>query len=152
MQNLKILNSKEAKRILKQLNMQFGYSEKPDFVFLQSNKDKIYVINRDIERIDLDKLRINAMGLYFATIMNEGIRLSIEGSQIVGPKAKKNILEIRDLAFEIWLKGLDFIVATDLKGFVLVKHGDDFVGCGKVKEKTLLNYVPKGRRLIVVNN
>ncbi|MFC2133906.1 hypothetical protein ACFLTH_04755 [Bacteroidota bacterium] len=152
MQDLKILNSKEVKKILKILESQFGFKDKLEFVFLQSSKDRLYIVNRDIERIELEKLRVNALGLYFATIAKDGIRLSIEGSQIIGPKAKKNILELTDFQFEFWLKGIDMKIENDLEGFVLVKHGKDFVGCGKLKEGTLLNYVPKSRRLVVVNN
>ena len=152
MQNLKILNSKEVKNIYKLLESQFGFKEKLDFVFLLSSKDKIYIINRDIEYIDLEKIRINALGLYFASFVIDGLRLSIEGSQIIGPKAKHHVLKLRDLAFEMWLKGLDFKIETEEKGYMIVKHDNDFVGCGKVKEGTLLNYVPKARRLVVVNN
>ncbi|MBC8500518.1 MAG: hypothetical protein ISS25_03075 [Nanoarchaeota archaeon] len=152
MQHLKILNSKETKRILKLLKQQFGFEGKLGFVFLVNNKDRVYVVNRDIERVELEKLRINALGLYFGTFIKGELRLSIEGSQIIGPRAKKNILDINDKEFEIWLKGEDFKMNTDLEGFVLVKYRDDFVGCGKVSNGTLLNYVPKARRLIVVNN
>jgi len=152
MQHLKILNSKETKRILKLLQQQFGFEEKLDFVFLVNNKDRVYVVNRDIEKVELEKLRINALGLYFGTFINGELRLSIEGSQLIGSKAKKNILDIDDKEFEMWLKGEDFEVSNKLKGFVIVKHKNDFVGCGKIKDGTLLNYVPKARRLIVVNN
>ncbi|NQU97984.1 hypothetical protein HQ533_00815 [Candidatus Woesearchaeota archaeon] len=152
MQNLKILNSKEVKKILKVLKEQFGFDEKLAYVFLRNKKDRLYVINRDVEKIELEKLRIDSIGMYFATIMPEGIRLSIEGSQVIGPKAKKNILEIDNEQFDKWLKGEDFEVKTKFKDFVLVKHKEDFLGCGKVKNNVLLNYVPKARRLVVVNN
>ncbi|MFH1589351.1 MAG: hypothetical protein ABIB43_02170 [archaeon] len=152
MQNLKILNSKEVKRILKVFKEQFGYGEKPEYVFLQNANDRIYIIHRDMELMDLTKLRVDALGMYFATIMPEGIRLSIEGSQVVGPKSKRNILELNEEEFEQWLKGIDFEIKTDMKGFVLVKHKDEFVGCGKIKNGILMNYVPKARRLTVVNN
>ncbi|MFH1770706.1 MAG: hypothetical protein ABH828_04055 [archaeon] len=151
MQNLKILNSKEKKNILKVLKEQFNYKEKPDYVFLQNSNDRIYVIHRDMEKMDLKKLRIDSIGIYFATLMPEGIRLSIEGSQIVGKTAKKNILELNKEQFENWLKGADFDIETKLKNFVLVKYKGDFLGCGKVKDGKLLNYVPKARRLSVVN-
>jgi NOL1/NOP2/fmu family ribosome biogenesis protein len=151
MQNLKILNSKEVKRILKLLNEQFGYEEKLECVFLINKKFKVYIINRDISRVDLEALRIDSLGMYLGTYKN-GFRPSIEGSQIVGPKAKKNILEITEEEMNKWLKGEDFNVDTELKGFVLVKHKNDFLGCGNIKEGELFNYVPKSRRLIIVNN
>lgn len=151
MQHLKILNSKEVKEVTKLLKEQFGFDEKLSFVFLRSNKDKLYVINREIEMVELEKLRIDALGLYFGKL-EHGLRLSIEGSQIVGPKAKKNIIHINTEEFDSWLKGKDFEVKTDCKGLVLVKYEEEFVGCGRIKNDVLMNFVPKARRLVVVNN
>ena len=76
------------------------------------------------------------------------LRLSIEGSQIMGPYAKKNVLELSKEASRDWLKGRDLAVETDCSGFVIVKSGDDFMGCGKVKDNKLLNFVPKIRRIV----
>lgn len=152
MQNLKILNSKEIKNIRKQLKEQFGVEERFEFVYMINAKEKIYVVNREIEKLDLEKLRIDSIGVYFASIAKDGIRLSIEGSQIIGPFAKKNVFKISEEQFEHWLKGEDIEVEVDSNAFILVKYKDFFVGCGKIKEMILLNYVPKARRLIVVNN
>jgi len=152
MQNLKILNSKEVKRVRKLLNEQFGFDEKLTFVFMLSKKGKLYIINRDIEKIDFEKLRIDSAGLYFGKLSETDLRLSIEGSQIIGPKANKNILEINNLEFKKWLRGLDFNINSSLNGFVIVKHKEDFIGCGKMNKNRLLNYVPKSRRLININN
>ncbi|MBC8494835.1 hypothetical protein H8D36_01645 [archaeon] len=151
MQHLKILNSKEQKNIRKLLKEEFGFEETLEYVFLINNKQRVYIINRDIERVDLETLRIDAMGLYFGTLEGGGLRLSIEGSQIIGPKANKNILEINDKQFELWLKGVDFEIETTLLGFVLVKYEKEFVGCGRIKNDVLMNFVPKARRLTVVN-
>lgn len=151
MQKLKILNSKEVKNIRKILKEQFGYDEKSNLVFTLNNKEKLYVVNRDIERLDIDKLRIDLIGMYFAKQEPKGIRLSIEGSQMIGPKATKNLLELNDNQFEDWLKGKDFDI-DQKDGFYLIKYDGLFVGCGKVRGGYLMNYVPKSRRLIVVNN
>ncbi len=152
MQNLTILNSKQTKLIRKALEEQFGIEEKLNYVFMLSTKKKVYVINRDVDKIDLTQLRIDVLGLYFGTMMNDGIRLSIEGSQIVGPIAKKGVFELNYEQFELWLTGEDFSVESDLTGLVIIKHENDYIGCGIIKEGTLLNHVSKSRRLIVINN
>lgn len=94
MQKLKILNNKEIKGILKLLDNQFGFKEKFDYVFLMSSKNKIYLVNKNIGEIDIEKLRIDAIGLYFGELNHGELRLSIEGSQIIGKKASKNIVEL----------------------------------------------------------
>lgn len=151
MPQLKILNSKEIKEILKLIESQWGAKLKPDYAFLKNNKDRVFIINRDIEKIELEKLRINSIGMYFCEVDKLGIRLSIEGSQIVGPKAAKNIAEITEEQTKQWLKGEDLEVEDkeNYSGFVIIKHKNYFLGSGKYKDRRVLNYVNKSRRINV---
>jgi len=147
MQPLKILNSKEIKAILKQIEAQWGAKLRLNYVFLQNSQNKVYIVNRDISKLNLDNLRINSIGLYFCELSKVGIRLSIEGSQIVGPKASKNILEIDKEQSEQWLRGQDLPAEGNHKGFVLIKHRNDFSGTGLFKNGQVLNFVGKERRI-----
>jgi len=145
--NLKILNKKAIKEILKKIKEQWNAEiDFKDKVFLQDKENDIYIVNRDISKINLSKLRINSIGLYIAQQMVDGLRLSIEGSQLIGPKAKKNVLELSEKQAKEWLKGYDLEI-KDLKGHLIIKHKEDFLGCGKAKDNKVLNYVPKNRRL-----
>jgi NOL1/NOP2/fmu family ribosome biogenesis protein len=149
MQNLKILNKKEIKRILSMLEKQWGFKEELDYAFLETEKGKIYIANKEIFDLDLSKIKINSVGMYFAEAKN-GIRLSIEGSQIVGPKAKKNVVELDDEEAKQWLKGEDLDHPTESDGFVILRHGDDFLGTGNAAASgRILNYVPKTRRITI---
>ncbi len=147
MQKLKILNKKEVKKILSMLEKQWGFKDEMDYAFLQSEKSRIYIANREIFGLDLSKVKINSYGLYFAEIKS-GIRLSIEGSQIVGPKAAKNVIELSDEEAKEWMSGMDIEKETDARDFVILMHGDDFLGTGKATpEGKILNFVPKTRRI-----
>ncbi len=146
MQNLKILNKKQIKLILKKLEAQFGFKDTLDFVFLQNREGKIFLINKDIAKVDLSKLRINSIGLYFGKIEQDELRLSIEGSQLIGKKAKKNIVELNSQQLKQWLKGED-IENNKHQGFVIIRHNKDFLGTGKAKQDKILNFVPKARRI-----
>ncbi|MBI4140217.1 hypothetical protein HY485_00100, partial [Candidatus Woesearchaeota archaeon] len=101
-----------------------------------------------VDQIDFSKLRINSIGLYFAEFRNNELRLSIEGSQIIGPKATKNVVELNNDELKQWLRGEDLEKECDENGFVIIKHGNDYLGCGKIKEGKVLNFVPKARRLM----
>ena len=147
MPQLKILNSRETKEIYSLIERQWGARLKLDYAFLQNTKNRIFIVNKDISKIDLSKLRINSIGMYFCEIDKLGIRLSIEGSQIVGPKATKNIAEINEEQAKKWLKGEDLEVKGDYSGFVILKYYAYFLGCGKFKEGKVLNYVGKERRI-----
>lgn len=164
MKQINFLNSKDYKAIAKQINDQWD----ADFTFedfvVKTQKDKVYIISRDIENIDYKKQNIEMIGLYIAHIHPDHgeLRLSIEGSQIVGPKAKKNVIDIGKLS-KLWMAGQDVPFKTDCKGMVIIKSGNDWMGCGKIVEKevevfdeegnshkemqtSILNFVPKTRR------
>ncbi|MEM4397154.1 MAG: hypothetical protein QW757_00850 [Candidatus Woesearchaeota archaeon] len=153
MQNLRILNSKEKKELLKKIKEQFDsdISELEEYIFLINPRNKIFIISNDFSKIDITELRINSLGLYFGELYNNELRLSIEGSQIIGKSAKKNILELNNELAEQWLKGLDINLNDNENnyenGFYLIKNNNIFIGCGKIINKKLFNYVPKERRI-----
>jgi len=156
MQNLKILNSKEKKLFLRELEEQYNTSKLDlDYVFLKNNEGKLFLVSNYLKNLKTDDLRINALGLYFANI-SKGIRLSIEGSQLIGHRAKK-FIELNNEQIKNWIRGFDVILDNinldnikdidELRGFVLIKNKDDFYGTGFLKENKILNYVPKERRI-----
>ncbi|MBI2658139.1 hypothetical protein HYX08_05595 [Candidatus Woesearchaeota archaeon] len=148
MPELKILNSREIKELHSVIEKQWDAKIKLDYGFLQNSKGRIFMVNRGISEIDMSKLRINSVGMYFCEHDKIGIRLSIEGSQIVGTCAKKNIIEIDDGQARKWFKGEDLeLECKDCTGFVILKNKSDFLGTGKYKEGKILNYVGKTRRI-----
>lgn len=149
MQNLKVLERKDKKRFLGLLEKQFGFKDKLDYVFLTNNKNRIFLVNKVIAEINLDRIRINSAGLYIAEFSNNEVRLSIEGSQVIGPGSNKSIIELDEKTAREWLKGKDIEIKTKMKGFVILKQGEDYIGCGKVKDDRILNFIPKIRRLNV---
>ncbi|MBW3022690.1 hypothetical protein KY308_01135 [Candidatus Woesearchaeota archaeon] len=148
MQKLKFLNTKEAKHIKKMISEQWDCDFKTDFAFLLSSKNKIYLVSKDIVKVDFEKLPISTLGVYFGELMNNELRLSIEGSQMIGSCAKKNVINLDKNQMRLWLKGKDLEIETKAEGFAILKYENDFMGTGKVKENKILNYVPKTRRIL----
>ena len=147
MKSLHFLNKKEVKKILSLVKEQFDSEIVLEYEFLVNEKNKVYIVNKDIAKIDLTKLRVNSIGLYFGELHPEGLRLSIEGSQLIGPTAKKNVLELNEKELKEWIRGEDLVKEVDVKGFVIIKHADDFFGCGKIIQGKILNHYPKVRRI-----
>jgi NOL1/NOP2/fmu family ribosome biogenesis protein len=141
---MKFLNTREIKKIYKALEEQFGNQKKLDFAFAENNKDKIFLISKTYADIDENTLRINNFGLYFAKRQIDGIRLSIEGSQLIEPT--KNIIQLNQEQMELWLKGEDFPFEHETS-YVIVRYKDDTLGCGRVVKNELRNMVAKERRL-----
>ena len=151
MPELKILNNKEIKEVFKLIENQWGAKLKLDYGFLKNPKNRVFVISTDISKIDFSKLRLNSVGMYFCELDNKGIRLSIEGSQIIGPKATKNIIELSEEETKKWFKGEDVEKeCKDCNGFVILKNNHDFLGTGKYANGKILNYVSKTRRVNLI--
>ncbi|MBW2992984.1 hypothetical protein KY317_00230 [Candidatus Woesearchaeota archaeon] len=145
--NLKILNKKQIKNIFSLIKNQFGADVKLEYIFLQDDDRNLFVINRDISRIDLSKLRVNSIGMYFGQVKETEIMLGIEASQTIGPFSKKNVVEVDKQTAKKWLAGEDLDYSGKLSRYVLIKSNNDFLGTGKIKEKKILNSIPKQRRL-----
>ncbi len=152
MRNLKPLNARERKHVLAILERQFGFSHAFPYLLFINTKRRIYIINREIDRLELDQLRVDTYGLYFGELFDDAIRLSVEGSQIVGKHATRHIVDLDRSQFEAWMKRFNIPLSKDPgEGFLLVRHNTDFVGCGKFVQGSLHNYLPKSRALSTVN-
>ena len=148
MLSLKILNSKDAKKILKIISEHWGAEIDKDYAFLINSKNNVYIINKEVGEFPLETMRINSMGLYFGELGEDCLRLSIDGSQIVGPHAKKNVVEASKEEMASWLRGNDLDKEfSGSNGFVILKHGKDYIGCGRYSNGTIKNFVPKTRRI-----
>ena len=115
MQKLTILNSKEIKLIKEQLLEHFGVFFEGDYAFLQNEKNKLFMINRDLGKIDLAKLRIDKLGLYVAE-RNEGVlRLSREGAQRLVLEARKKKLPVKNIVELSETEVKDYFLGQDLE-------------------------------------
>jgi NOL1/NOP2/fmu family ribosome biogenesis protein len=150
---LQRLNSKQVKLLHKQLQEQFAIEEKLDYLFFQNeNKKKIYLISKEFDSLDTEHLRIDTMGLYFGAFVENQFRLSIDGAQLLAPLCKKGIIDIDKKQMQAWLQGEKLEIA-DFEGvdlppvgnFVIMRFGEDILGCGKVTAECISNYIPKTR-------
>ena len=146
---MKIINSSEKKEILEKLNYQFGIKNLP-YLLIRFGQDKIRLYSGNLSKDDIKNLdkntKIDNIGLYFAKIQNDGIRLTIDGVQLIKNEITKNILEINDETAIKWLRGNDLDIKTD-KSFKIIKNNNEFLGCGKSTEDKITNFVPKERRI-----
>ena len=161
MQKLSILNTREKQKIVDKLKELYGFSGQIEGALMINSQQKIFLITPDIANISRDQdkeLRLDAAGLYIGRTEVNGIRLSIEGSQLVGPYSKKHVLEIDEEHLEPWVKGEDFELseneakqADEENGFFIIRFRKDFMGCGQLKDGNLRSMVSKERRLKNLN-
>ncbi len=147
--NYSFMPSRELKEFFRLIENQYGaVPELFKTTAFIHGKERIYLVARDIEAINMKNIRVNSIGLYIAELKNEQLRLSIEGSQIIGPIAKKNVYELNREQLKQWLQGQNLTIDGSYDGFVILKYENDYVGSGKYKEGSILNFVPKARRLL----
>ncbi len=142
------LNARGVKRMLGWLRVHYDIAEVDlDYLFSRNNRGRIFIVNRGLSALDISTLRISSIGLYFAKEMADGYLLTVEGTQMLGPLAKKNVLEVDKSAVEEWIRGFNLETDLKLNGYVIVKYNNDFYGCGRVKDGAVQNLIPKSRRI-----
>lgn len=147
MQKLIPLNKKQVKELLENIRQQYGVKKLDlDYIFFKSPEGNIFLLSNDFKDFKYENLNINSLGLYFASVKGKNIRLSIEGGQMIGNNANKNVLELNDDEIRDWLRG-DDLDTREKDGYFIIKNKADFYGCGKISNGKLMNYVPKERRM-----
>jgi len=87
------------------------------------------------------------VGLYIGEYNPRVIRLSMDGAQLLGSTASKNIIELDEKQAQAWLQGKPMNYKAKHKGYVIVVNQGAILGCGRLSEGVLHSYVPKVRRL-----
>ncbi len=151
-QQLTILNSKEVRHIREIVTKQFGYFLEEDYAYLQNENRKIFLVNKDLSKIDTKKLIIDKLGLYFGEINDSEVRLSKEGAQLLGREAQKNKKELKNVVSLTAEELKEYFLGKDLETdlgsnkLVLIEYDGEILGCTKYKEGKILNYLPKIHR------
>ncbi len=148
---LQIIPEKEKTEILEKLNQQFGIKKIPGLI-ARIGKERIFIYTGNLNKTQIlnfekNRIQIERLGVYFAKIQNDEIRLSFEGVQIFKNQIQKNYFEMDKKQMENWMHGQELNIKSGLKGFVTMKYKNDFLGCGKASENKITNFVPKSRRL-----
>jgi len=144
------LSKGEKKDFLEKLEEQFGIESLP-FLLFKLGRERIYGYSGSLSKEELSilsrEINIEKIGIYLATEEKEGIRLSFDFPSLLKEQINKNIVEIDEKQAEEWLRGKDLMIENKIRGFVILKYKNDFLGCGKASQGRITNFVPKERRI-----
>ena len=150
MEYIKILSEQEKRKIENQLHAQFGIKEIPGKIVMRG-EEKLFLFTGEATEEEIRKIEavspVEKVGVYFAKLINEEIKLTIEGTQLLKEQITKGIFQINDSQAEEWMMGRELNLKSGLKGFVVMKNNDDYLGCGKASQEKITNFIPKSRRL-----
>lgn len=150
---LAILNTREIQKIRELLRKEFGFALEEEYAWLKSDKDKIFVVAKDITMINLAQLNIDKIGLYFGEMNNNRLRLSKEGAQLLAREARqkkkvlKNVVTLTKEEVKHYFRGND--LEKDLgpeNRLMLLRYENNILGCAQYKEKRIINFLPKIHR------
>jgi len=146
---MKIIRASEKKKIIKQLEKQYGIQKLP-YLLLQFGKSKVRAFSGSLSSEELNvldnNLRIENIGLYLYKIHPDGFRFSLDALHFLQNQINKNILPLTDKQALMWFKGQDLQIEID-RNFKVLKHKHDFIGCGKSTGSKITNFLPKERRI-----
>jgi len=116
-----------------------------------NNRNEIYIVSKSVDERLISIA--SYIGMYFGRLKrNEKIQPSVEGSQIVGRLANKNIAIVDDENISRYMEGLECkwvnLINCEVNNFVLIKNGNDFFGSGILREDKIESLVPKARRIM----
>lgn len=151
---MKILNRKEIEQLENIIEKNYGtkLNLKKYSVLMTGTEQKIWLSSAKNFYFP-PSLKINSVGMNFGKLKrSDKIHLTVEGSQIVGEDASKNVVELDKQQAEKFMRGMDVEVENKIDceyhNFVIVKSGKDILGSGLLTEKRLENSLPKSRRII----
>lgn len=145
---LRKLSHSEVKEILSVIEKTYGIKKiSLPYYFYTNNKFRIYIVSKSFDEEQLKHLRIQNVGLYFANFEEKQLRLTIEGSQLIGPEATTNVVDITEKELVEWMRGETLQKTITDKGFVIIRCGNDYYGCGRKSGEGMANFIPKSRRI-----
>lgn len=142
---IRLPSKQERNKILDSIEERFGVKLNPKTMV--ERDERIYLYAGE----DLPEIKpgiIDLAGLHIGKMTGGEFKPGIEGSQIINPR--KNFIDVNQKTAIRWMQGRDIKAGGNeilTPGFVIVKRGDDIMGCGKFDGETIKNHVPKNRRL-----
>lgn len=150
---MKILEKEEVEQIENVVEKNYGVKVNlKQFLVLKTFEEKIWLATKNLLDLDLSKLQINSVGMNFGKLKrNDKINLTVEGSQIVGAKATKNVVLLNKENFEKFMQGSDVKPEKEINceyhNFVIIKFVEDILGSSLLTEEEIKNQLPKSRRI-----
>ena len=150
------LRKKQVKEIVATIQEKFQIAfPLEEYQFYLNSRDKIFILKHSehLESLNLEFIRTDRMGLYFAEYKNQQIRLSKEGSQLLINEAKKNKQKVKNIVKLDQNEVKQYFLGEDLNKnlnientFIFLEYDDNILGCAKYKEQIIINFLPKIHR------
>src|SRR3989344_4652383 len=145
---MKIIFGTEKKEIIRRLE-HYGI-EKVPFLLIRYGKDKIRGYSGALSKEEIFEInrltKKDLIGIYLFNDERDEIRLSLDALHLFKDQITKSILDLNDEQAKAWFMGEELpseLWKNEKTGFKVIRNRGDFIGCGKLVENRLINYLPK---------
>jgi len=148
----RILSSSERKLFEKLLREQHGVDDPfKEYALFIYGDGKIRAVTPLAAEIAGKLRRVHQVGLYVAKLRADEVSLSIEGSQILGDKIKKNVIELNEEEARDWISAKPIKYTQRLNTrYVVARSGSLYLGSGRVsRDGRIYPQIAKWRRIPV---
>lgn len=128
------------------LNSQFGIPRHSHYRLLRSGRKRIRLINHEAFTHLSEVPYTGTTGLYVGEYSPNAVRLSMDGAQLLGCYATKQKVNLNAEQAHAWLQGESITYEDTQRGYVIVFHDEDILGCGSLSHGILHSFIPKVRR------
>lgn len=128
------------------LKAQFGIPRLPSYRLLRSGRKRIRIISKAAFSLVPKVPCAGPAGLYFGEYAPNAVRLTMDGAQLIGSYATKQLVTLTTEQAKAWLQGESIEYKDERHGYVIVIHNGDILGCGSLSRGVLHSFVPKVRR------
>ena len=150
---IKVLEKEEVENLERMVEKNYGTRAGLDrFLVMISAEERIWLASKEIMNLDMRKFPVNSTGMNFGKIKrNDKISLTVEGAQMIGKQAIKNVVVLDEENAKKFLQGSNIKPQQEINceyhNFVIIKSGEDFLGSSLLTEEGIKNLLPKSRRI-----
>ena len=150
---MKVLEKEEVENLEGLIEKNYGIRiDLNQFLVLFGSEEKIWLASKEIANLDMRKFPVNSIGMNFGKIKrNDKINLTVEGAQMIGKQATKNVVVLDEQTAQKFLQGSDAKPQQEINceyhNFSIVKSGEDVLGSSPLTEEGLQNLLPRSRRI-----
>ncbi len=142
---IKVLKGRERRTLEQRLRIRYGVRIPESLEVVLQSKKEFRLTTCEALQVDIERLNPQGIGLKIAKETKHGIMLSIEGAQLLKPDA--NVARLNLNQAYCWVKGGNLEIKAS-RGYVVLKYGEYYLGCGLSTGEHIKNLYPKHRRIL----
>ena len=150
MRLIKVLGSSERKYLQERLKAQYGIEDGfEEYVLIKAGQGRIRATTPEALEVASKLRKVQQIGLYVVKLVKSDVILSIEGSQLLNGKIKRNVIELSEPEAENWMKASPIQKPVKLGSrYVVARCGELYLGSGRAsRDGKIYPQIAKWRRI-----